>query len=75
MDTESSLDKLNEKVSQLLQGYNTLKTENELMRNELMTLKANCELKNQEIDKLTEENTMKDLEIEEIVTKIESILG
>jgi len=75
MESQRAIDILDEKVSQVLQGYHSLKEENELMRNELMTLKANCELKNQEIEKLNEINAMKDLEIEEIVNKIESILG
>ncbi len=75
MDNTTVLDKLSEKVSQILQERQTLKSEAEAMRNELVALKANCELKNQEIDKLAEENALKDLEIEEIVNKIESILG
>jgi cell division protein FtsB len=45
------------------------------MRNELTTLKAESEIKTQEIAKLSDENAMKDLEIEEIVNKIESILS
>ena len=75
MDSKTTLDILGEKVSQILTEYHSLKGENEIMRNEIMTIKANCELKDQEIEKLHEENTMKDLEIEEIVNKIESILG
>ena len=46
-----------------------------MIRNELITLKGEREIKTQEIQKLSEENAMKDLEIEEIVNKIESILG
>ena len=72
---ETVLDKLSEKVSQVLQQYNAKKSENEMLRTELMTLKAERELKDAEIEKLSEENAMKDLEIEEIVSKIESILG
>ena len=75
MDNQTSLDKLNEKVSQILQKYHSLQGENEMIRSELVALKAESEIKNQEIEKLSEENTMKDLEIEEIVAKIESILG
>ena len=75
MNTQSNLEKLDEKVSQVLEEYRTTKDENDMMRNEIITLKANCELKNQEIEKLTEDNTMKDLEIEEIMIKIENILG
>lgn len=75
MDNQTTLEILNEKVSQILQQYHSLKGENEMIRNELITLKAEKEIKDQEIDRLTEQNAMKDLEIEEIVNKIESILG
>lgn len=75
MDQQSTIEKLDEKVSQILQQYHALKGENEMIRTELITLKAEKELKDQEIEKLSEENAMKDLEIEEIVSKIESILG
>jgi len=75
MDNQSNLEKLNEKVSQILQQYHSLKGENEMIRSELITLKAEREIKDQEIEKLSEQNVMKDLEIEEIVNKIESILG
>lgn len=75
MENQTTIEKLNDKVTQILQTYHTLKGENEMMRNELMNLKAQSEIKNQEIEKLNEENAMKDLEIEEIVNKIESILG
>ncbi len=75
MDTQSNLEKLSDKVSQILQQYHSLKGENEMMRTELVTLKAEKEMKDQEIEKLREQNVMKDMEIEEIVEKIESILG
>ena len=75
MQDKTNLDKLSEKVSQILQEYNSLRSENETFRNELITLKAQRELQDTEVEKLREENTMKDLEIEEIVNKIESILG
>jgi len=75
MENTTVLDKLSEKISQILQDRQTLQSELEEVRNELVALKANCELKNQEIDKLSEENALKDLEIEDILNKIESILG
>ena len=75
MESQTTLDRLSEKVSEILQQFNSMKSENEAMRNELMSLKAEREIKNTELDKLTEQNAMKDLEIEEIVSKIESILG
>ena len=75
MDNQTNLDKLNNKVSQILEHYNTLKDENKVFRMEMVTLKAENEVKAAEIEKLREENVMKDLEIEEIVEKIESMLG
>jgi chromosome segregation ATPase len=75
MQNQTTLEKLDEKVSEVLKQYHVLKSENETIRTELITLKAQREIQDQEIDKLRDENTMKDLEIEEIVNKIESILG
>ncbi len=75
MDNQTAIEKLDDKVSQILQQYNSLKGENEMLRTELITLKSEKEIRDLEITKLTEDNAMKDLEIEEIVTKIESILG
>ena len=75
MQNQTSLEKLSDKVSQILQKYHAVKGENELLRNELVQEKTQMELKDQEIEKLVEQNTMKDMEIEEIVSKIESIIG
>lgn len=75
MDNQTTLEKLSDKVSEILRQYHSLKSENEALRIEVVTLKAEKEVKDQEIEGLTEENILKDIEIEEIVNKIESILG
>ncbi len=75
MENQTTIEVLSDKVSQILQKYHTMQGDNEMLRNELVTLKAQSEAKSLEIEKLTEQNVMKDLEIEEIVNKIESILG
>ena len=75
MQERTNLEKLNEKVGFMLQKHHELKGENEMMRNELITLRSQSEIKDGEIVRLSEENAMKDLEIEEIVNKIESILS
>ena len=75
MQDQTNLDRLSEKVSQILKQFHVLKNENKMMKNELTTLKAEKELKDTEIEKLIEENVKKEMEIEEIVNKIESILG
>jgi len=74
MQTQTTLAKLNDKISNILEHYSALKHENEALRIEIVKIKAESEIKNQEIEKLIEQNTMKDLEIEEIVEKIESIM-
>ena len=75
MENQTTLQRLNEKVSAIMKQFHYLKAENETLRNEVVTLKAQSEVKNQEIEKLNELNTMKDLEIEEIVDKIESMMA
>jgi len=75
MQEQTSLETLSIKVSEMINQYNSLKDENEMLRNEMVALRSAKELKEQEIENLTEQNLMKDLEIEEIVNKIESIVG
>ncbi|QOY55127.1 hypothetical protein HUE87_02485 [Candidatus Sulfurimonas marisnigri] len=75
MNNQTNLQMLSEKVSDIVQQYHSLKGENENLRMELVTVKAEGEIKSQEIERLIEQNSLKDLEIEEIVDKIESILG
>ena len=75
MQDKTNLDRLSEKVTQILEQYRVLQSENEVLEKELTAFKNQEHTKDQEISKLKEENLMKDLEIEEIVNKIESILG
>jgi len=75
MQNQTTLEKLNSKVSAIIQQYNSSKEELERLRIELVTLKSEREIKNQEIEKLIETNIQKDLEIEAIVDKIESMMG
>ena len=75
MENPTNLEKLNDKITEIVQGYNILKEENKALRTELVTIKAENQFKSTELEQLREDNVMKDLEIEEIVEKIESILG
>jgi len=74
MQNQTTLSKLSDKVSAIVEQCNFLKNENEMLRIEVIKLKSESEAKNREIEKLVEENALKDLEIEEIVEKIESIM-
>jgi len=75
MENQTVIEKLDQKIDQVLQKCQNLSNENEVLRNEVVRLKAEKELKDAEIEKLMDENSMKELEIEEIVSKVESILG
>jgi hypothetical protein len=72
---QATFELLNEKIDAMVSRYENMKNENEALRHELMSVKAQSEAKDGVISKLEEENTMKDMEIEDIVKKIESALG
>lgn len=74
-NTKSLLDKLGGKVSDVMQQMQSLKTENERLMGELKTHQAQNDAYKAQVEKLEAENAAKDREIEEIVNKIESILG
>ena len=69
------LERLGQKIDELLGKVTALKQENESLRQELVNSKAQCEMKTAEIERLQELNAKKEREIEEIVTKIESMIG
>jgi predicted nucleic acid-binding Zn-ribbon protein len=71
----TTIQKLDDKISSLLQNHSTLKEENEQLRLEIASLKAQSENKDQEIARLEHQNSQKDLEIDEIVKKIESVIA
>ncbi len=72
---QSIVEKLSDKVSLVATKYSTLKDENSALNDEVTTLNATIELKNKEIAELKEQNEMKELEMEDIISRVESILG
>ncbi|WP_456390903.1 hypothetical protein [Hydrogenimonas sp.] len=75
MDNIPVIDQLSKKIDEVLARLKRLEEENGRLRNEIVTLKAQNEAKESQNDKLTEELAMKDLEIEEVIGKIEAMLG
>lgn len=69
------LDKLGGKVTQVVAELRSLREENETLKNDLMSSRAQNEASKAHIDRLEADNAAKEREIEEIVNKIESILG
>ena len=75
MENLPVIEQLSKKIDEVLAQMRTLKEENARLRNELVAVKAQNEAKDAQIAKLNEELAMKDLEIEEVIGKIEAILG
>lgn len=73
--SQSVLDKLGGKVTQVMAQLQALREENEVLKNDLMSAQAQNEAYRAQIERLEADNAAKEREIEEIVNKIESILG
>jgi len=74
LESVNLIEKLTQKIDELLKKYQTLKEENETLRRELITTKASNEAKDAQIQKLQEEIGLKEMELEEILEKVEKIL-
>jgi len=71
----SAIELLSKKIDEVLARIKALEEENNNLRNELVAVKAQNEAKDAQIAKLDEELMMKDLEIEEVIGKIEAMLS
>jgi len=69
------MEKLSDKIEELLAKYQELKQENDTLRRELLTCKAASEEKDKEIERLRDELAMKNMEVDEIIKRIESLVG
>ncbi len=72
---QNVVDRLGGKISQVMAQLQALKEENEVLKSDLTTQKAQNETYRSRIERLEADNAAKEREIEEIVNKIESILG
>ena len=75
MFDEKIINTMTDKVNELLEKYNELCEVNENLRNELVSVKAQNEAKTNQIMRLEEELKSKNIESEDIVKKIEAVLG
>ena len=72
---ENTVNKLSQKVNDLLVRFEELKSQNEALRQEVVTLKAQNEAKDAQIESLEEKLMNKEIETDEILGKIEEVLG
>ncbi|BBG65006.1 hypothetical protein NNO_0303 [Hydrogenimonas sp.] len=75
MENIPVIEQLSRRVDEVVARLKRLEEENIRLRNELVAAKGQSEAKDAQIAKLTEELAMKDLEIEEVIGKIEAMLG
>ncbi|GAB6045176.1 hypothetical protein JCM11957_07740 [Caminibacter profundus] len=69
------LAKLNEKIEDLIKNYESLKEENEKLKLDLQNTKQQLEEKEASLLECQEAMALKELELEEVLAKIEAILG
>ena len=75
MQESTTLEKLSQKVSQMLRNYDELRIENVQLKENIERMELDKAAKEATVTQLQDELIEKDREIEEIVNKIESILG
>ena len=69
------LESLTDKVTELIKKYDELCKTNEEIRNEIVTLKAQNEAKTNQIMRLEEDLDKKNSEADDVMKKIEAVLG
>ncbi|CAA6803228.1 MAG: Unknown protein [uncultured Sulfurovum sp.] len=75
MGTKTVLEELDRKILLVLERYNQLEEENSLLKETLASSKETELQLRKEILQLKEEDELKDLELEEIASRISEIMG
>jgi chromosome segregation ATPase len=75
MQESTTLQKLSQKVSEMLKNYDELRVENALLKEQVELLESENSAKEAVVTRMQDDLIEKEREIEEIVNKIESILG
>lgn len=75
MYDEKIINTMTDKVNELLARYSEVCEQNENLRNELVSVKAQNEAKSNQIARLEEELKSKNMVSEDVVKKIEAVLG
>lgn len=74
MQIQTITENLHNKVSNILEQYQILKEKNEALTANMLTMSQKLEEKTKELEKRIEDDAMRDLELEDIIAKIENIL-
>ena len=74
-EEERSITTLSQKITELLEKYKDLLAENESLRQEVVKAKAQNDAKNVQIAKLEQDLISKDVNADDLLSKIEAVLG
>ena len=71
---EQTINVLTQKIGELVEKYQELQTQNEFLRQELVKEKAQSEAKSVQIAKLENDLISKDVNADDLLSKIEAVL-
>lgn len=74
-EEERNISTLTQKITELLEKYKDLLAQNEALRQEVVKAKALAEAKNVQISKLEQDLIHKDVNADDLLSKIEAVLG
>ena len=74
-EEERNISTLSQKITELLEKYKDLLAQNEALRQEVVKAKALAEAKNVQIAKLEQDLINKDVNADDLLSKIEAVLG
>lgn len=74
-DQGKPIETLSDKINELLEKYKDLQTQNESLRQEVVRAKALGEAKDVQIAKLEQSLIGKDINADDLMSKIEAVLG
>ncbi|KFL33965.1 MULTISPECIES: hypothetical protein [unclassified Sulfurospirillum] len=74
-EEERNISTLSQKITELLEKYKDLQAQNEALRQEVIKAKALAEAKNVQIAKLEQDLINKDVNSDDLLSKIEAVLG
>lgn len=74
-EEERNISTLSQKITELLEKYKDLQAQNEALRQEVIKAKALAEAKNVQIAKLEQDLINKDVNADDLLSKIEAVLG
>ncbi len=74
-EEEKNITTLSQKIDELLERYKDLVAQNEALRQEVVKAKALAEAKNVQIAKLEQDLIHKNVNADDLLSKIEAVLG